>query len=68
MNGAPKQALKVACGSVMPRFRSSNLRGIPGNEVVHRLLWRQLRDRRQHTKRVGRQKDNVLRVASVPSG
>jgi hypothetical protein len=46
---------------------AGHLRGVAGEEVVHRLLGRQLRDRRQHPEGVGRQHDDVARVPAMPS-
>ena len=35
---------------------------VAGEEIVHRLLGREPRDRRQHAERIGGQKDDVLRM------
>ena len=40
---------------------AGDLGGVAGEEMVHRLVGRQPRDRRQHAERVGGQHDDVLR-------
>ncbi len=37
MNGAPKQVENVGCGSVDAALGAGDLRGVAGQEVVHRL-------------------------------
>ena len=60
MNGAPKQVENVACGSAPKPFSVPATRcGIAGEEVVHRLFRRQLRNWRQHAKRIRRQHDDI---------
>ena len=46
-------------------LRARDLRRVAGEEVVHRLLARELRDRRQHAERVGGEEDDVLRMAAA---
>src|ERR1700722_14088223 len=46
------------------RFRSGELRGVTREEVIHRLLRRELRNRRQYTESVSRQKEQVLWMAA----
>jgi hypothetical protein len=48
MNGAPKQVLKVASGLGDADLGAGDLGGVARQEVVHRLVGRQPRDRRQH--------------------
>lgn len=93
MKAAPKQAEKVACGSLTPSsvpatwsprvvegvFVSSTETGRPGgghyavavhtyqccvatDEVVHGLRQVELAHRREHTKCIARQEDDVLRL------
>ena len=45
-------------------FRSGHLGRVPRQEVVHRLLWGQLGNRRQHAERIGRQENDVLGVVT----
>ncbi len=42
----------------------AHLGGVPGDEVVHRLLRGQFADRRQHAEGVAAQQDDVLGVGS----
>jgi hypothetical protein len=42
---------------------AGQLGGVAADEVVHRLVARQARDRRQHAERVGGQEDDRRRVA-----
>ena len=44
---------------------AGDLRRVAGEEVVHRLLARELRDRRQHAERVGGEEDDVLRMPAA---
>ena len=43
-----------------------DLRGVAGEEVIHRLRRRQLGDRRQHAEGVGGQHHHVLRLGARP--
>ena len=43
-------------------FGARDLGGEAGEEVIHRLARRQLRDRRQHAEGIGRQHDDILRM------
>ena len=49
-----------------PNFRSCHFRGVPGKEVVHRLSRVKSADRRQHTERIARQKEDVLGMGARP--
>src|SRR5437764_12796807 len=46
-------------------FGAGDLGGVTRKEVVHRLLWSELRDWRQHPEGIGSQKDHVLRMAAA---
>ena len=59
-----------ACRERGLRFRDAalgarDLRGVPGEEVIHRLLPGELGDRRQHAEGVGRQEDDVPGVPAA---
>jgi hypothetical protein len=67
--GAPKQAEKVALRLRHAALGARDLGRVAREEVEHRLLRRQPRDRRQHAVRVGGQEDDVLRMpARAPPG
>jgi hypothetical protein len=67
MNGAPKQVENsVASGSVDALFGAGDLGGVAGEEVVHRLIRRQLGDRRHDAEGVGGQHDDRSSDAGRP--
>ncbi len=47
-------------------FGAGDLRGVAGEEVIHRAGRRQPRDRRQHAERIRRQHDDVPRMSRLP--
>src|SRR5690606_27515337 len=46
-------------------FRSGDLCGVPGQEVVHRLLRREAGDRRKHAEGIRGEEHHVLRVTAA---
>ena len=68
MKGAPKQVEKVGLRFCDAALRAGNLRRVAGEEVIHRLLGRQARDRRQHAEGIGREHDDVLRMPGIAFG
>jgi len=66
MNGAPKQVLNVISGSVAEaHFRAGDLARVSRDEVVHRLLRRQPRERGHHARGVAGEEDDVRRVPPI---
>ena len=49
-------------------FRARHLGGIARQEMVHRLLRRQLRDRRHHSERIAREEDDVVGMSGHSFG
>ena len=63
MNGAPKQVAEGGLRLRHAALGAGDLGRVARQEVVHRLLRRQLRDGRQHAEGVGGQQHDVARVA-----